>query len=357
MAASSTYSFEGWVARDPSSLKGGMKWESYEPKRFEDGDIDIEISHCGVCASDLAHLGSTWKEADYPIVVGHEIVGQVVRVGAQVTNIALGDRVGVGAQCKSCLRKECNRCSQNQEQHCTNDHVITYDARFKDGQKAYGGYAKYWRGPASFAFQIPPEIPSEIAAPMLCGGLTVYSPLVENGAGPGKRVGVVGLGGLGHFAVLFAKALRCDKVVAISRSSNKREDAFSMGADEYIATAEDPEWYKSNADSLDLIISTISGSGFNLEQYLSLLDVNGVLIQVGAPEDPIPAFNAFSLLRKNLKIGGSLIGSRKNCREMLAFAAKCNLPALVQVRPMNEANKVIRDMKEGKARFRYVLEN
>ncbi|KPM44449.1 hypothetical protein AK830_g2116 [Neonectria ditissima] len=357
MTTEPSYKFEGWVARDPSSADGGMQWEAYEPKPFEDKDVDIKVTHCGVCGSDLAHLRSSWRPADYPIVAGHEIVGYAVRVGSQVRNIKVGDRVGVGAQCNSCLRAECYRCNHDLEQHCPNDFVTTYDARFSDGSKAYGGYAKYWRGPADFAFQIPEAIPSEIAAPLLCGGLTMYSPLIDNGAGPGKRVGIVGVGGLGHFGVLFAKALRCDKVVAISRSPSKKADALKMGADEYIATSEDPEWFKTHADSLDLIISTISGRGFNLEQYLSLLDVKGTLIQVGAPEDPIPAFNAFSLLRKDLKIGGNLIGSRRRAREMLELAAEIKLEAWVQVRPMTEANQVVVDMRKMGARYRYVLAN
>ncbi|RYP00171.1 hypothetical protein DL764_006602 [Monosporascus ibericus] len=349
--------FEGWVARDESSVSGNMRWMSYEPKPFEETDIEIKVSHCGICASDLAHLRSGWKPADYPIVVGHEIVGHVVRVGSTVQDHKIGDRVGIGAQCKSCLRPDCAACSNEQEQHCKNEFVTTYDARFPDGNKAYGGFAKYWRGPGTFAFRIPDNIPSEVAAPMLCGGLTVYSPLVSNGAGPGKRVGVVGLGGLGHFAVLFAKALKCHKVVAISRSSSKRIDALKMGADEYIATAEEPDWPTKHANSLDLIISTISGAGFDMEKYLSLLDVNGTLIQVGAPEDPIPAFSAFSLLRENLKIGGSLIGSRKQAREMLDLASKADIKAWVEKRPMAEANEAVVDMGNGKARYRYVLVN
>lgn len=346
------------MAREPSAADGGMEWEAYEPKSFEDTNIDIEVTHCGVCASDISHLRSSWKPAGYPIVVGHEIVGHVVRVGSQVHNIKLGDRVGVGAQSNSCLRTECYRCTHDLEQHCANDFVTTYDARFSDGSKAYGGYAKYWRGPAEFAFQIPEGLSSEVAAPMLCGGLTVYSPLVDNGAGPGKRVGIVGIGGLGHFGILFAKALGCDKVVAISRSSSKKADALKMGADEYIATSEDDDWYKTHEGSLDLIISTISGVGFKIEQYLSLLDVKGTLIQVGAPEDPIPAFSAFALLRKDLKIGGSLIGSRKTGRDMLQLAAKMEIDnTWIQVRPMAEANQVVMDMQKVGARYRYVLVN
>jgi alcohol dehydrogenase (NADP+) len=349
------YSFEGWVAKDPSSIEGNMQWEEYQPKPFGTDDIDVKISHCGVCASDMSHLQSGWKPADYPIVVGHEIVGRVVRVGKAVQGVAVGDRVGIGAQCKACL--ECERCKKDQEQHCSRDFVTTYDARFSDGSKAYGGYAKYWRGPAAFAFHVPEGMASEIAGPMLCGGLTVFNPLVDNKAGPGKRVAIVGIGGLGHFGVLFAKALGCDTVTAISRSFSKKEDAIKMGADNFIATGEESEWWKKYADRFDLIISTISGSGFEVDKYLNLLDVNGTMIQVGAPEDPIPAFNAFALLRKNLKLGGSLIGSRKRVREMLELASKTDLKAWIQIKPMSEANDVVVAMKTKGARYRFVLEN
>ncbi|KAL2755432.1 hypothetical protein ACRALDRAFT_1064448 [Sodiomyces alcalophilus JCM 7366] len=357
MTSDTDYTFEGWVAHDPSSVDGKMKWETYTPKPFTDSDIDIKVTHCGVCGTDLSSLRSGWKPADYPIVVGHEIVGHVVRVGANVKDVKLGDRVGVGAQSGSCLRSDCKSCSSDNEQHCPNELTSTYDSRYKDGSKAYGGYSRYWRGPASFAFKIPDGVPSEIAAPLLCGGLTVYAPLVNNGAGPGVRVAVAGFGGLGHLAVLFAKTLGCEKVVAISRSPSKRDDALRMGADDYIATAEDDKWHTKHARSFDLIISTISGAGFPLDQYLSLLDVKGNLIQVGAPEDPMPAFSAFSLIMGDRKVGGSMIGSRKQGREMLELVAKTDLKSWVQVRPMSEANQVIQDMDKGKARYRYVLQN
>lgn len=349
--------FVGWVAKDETAVDGNMEWQYYDPKPFLETDIDIEVTHCGICSSDLSHLSSAWKPADYPIVVGHEIVGRVIKIGNAVSSVKIGDRVGVGAQCHSCLRSDCKRCCTNQEQHCPNEFTTTYDVRFPDGSKAYGGFARYWRGPAAFVVQVPDAIPSETAAPMLCGGLTVFTPLKENGAGPGKRVGIIGIGGLGHFGILFAKALNADKVVAISRSSVKKDDAVMMGADALIATGEEPDWPLAHAESLDLIISTVSGSGFELEKYLALLDTKGILIQVGAPKDPIPPFHASSLLRKDLKLGGSLIGSRSMAEDMLQLAAQADISAWVDTRPMSEANKAVLDMANGNARYRYVLTN
>ncbi len=264
--------------------------------------------------------------------------------------------MGVGAQSASCLKPDCEDCSNGYENSC-NHSVGTYNDKYPDGSKAYGGYSDYARVPSHFVFKIPDAIPSEHAAPMLCGGITVYSPLVQNGAGPGKKVGIVGIGGLGHFGVIFAKALGSDKVVAISRSSSKKEDAMKMGADDFIATSEDKEWATHHAHSLDLIVSTVSSPDMPLQGYLQLLRTHGVLIQVGAPEDNIPAFNAFSLLTKNLKIGGSGIGSPAEIRQMLDFVASKGIKAWVNPRPLKDANAAIVDMADNKARYRYVLVN
>lgn len=346
-------SFQGWVAHDPSAAEGDMQWGTYSPKAFEDIDIEMDISHCGVCGSDIHTLRSGWGPSDYPLVVGHEIIGKVTRVGSDVKDLKIGDRVGVGAQSECC--EECRPCKMQQESNC-NKFCMTYNGKHLTGDKSYGGYAKSWRGPAAFAIPIPEGLPSEFAAPLMCGGVTVYNPLVLYGAGPGKRVGVVGVGGLGHFALLFAKALGCDKVVAISRSSSKKDDALELGADEFIATGENPEWMTKNANSLDLIISTVSGS-FALDAYLNLLDVNGTFVQLGAPDDPLPSFSPMGLIFKNLKIAGSLIGTRQHIRDMLELAKKTDLKAWVQVRPMEEANQVIVDFEKGMPRYRYVLKN
>lgn len=191
---------------------------------------------------------------------------------------------------------------------------------------------------------------------MLCGGVTVYSPLKRYGCGPGKTVGIVGIGGLGHFGLLFAKALGADKVVAISRTDSKKADALKMGADSFIATEEEG-WAKKNANSIDLIVSTVSSPKMPVADYLTLLKVQGHFIQVGAPEDVIPPFSAFSLIVKGVKFGGSLIGSPKEIREMLELAAEKKIKPWIEERPMEEANKAIVDMENGDARYRYVLCN
>ncbi|KAI8940567.1 hypothetical protein NX059_004244 [Plenodomus lindquistii] len=352
----SSSEFHGWIGRDKKSAEGNMIWSSFTPKPFNDIDVDIKISHCGICGSDIHTLRSGWGATHYPICVGHEIIGHVVRAGEKVKGLKLGDRVGVGAQAFSCLKDDCEECAAGLEPYCTKA-VNTYGGKYADGSWSMGGYADHTRVPSHFAVKIPAGLKSEDAAPMMCGGITVYSPLKKNGAGPGKRVGIVGLGGLGHFGVLFAKALGCEKVVAISRRRNKVDDAKAMGATDYIATAEDDKWARKHSRSLDLIISTVSSPDMPLESYLRLLRTGGRFIQVGAPEDKLPPIAAFGLIGKGCTIGGSSIGSPKEIEEMLNFAAERGVKPWVQKRDMKDANRSIVDMENGDARYRYVLVN
>lgn len=281
------------------------------------------------------------------------MAGRAIKVGKNVKHIKVGDRVGVGAQSGSCL--DCEECAAGLEQHCTRM-VGTYNGKYPDGSKSYGGYSDYCRAPGHFTVKIPDGLSTAEAAPMLCGGVTTWSPLKNNGAGPGKKIGIIGVGGLGHFGLLWAKALGCDEVVAISRSNNKKEDALKIGATKYIATSEEG-WHKKNARSLDLIVSTVSSPNMPLAKYLQLLSTHGQFIQVGAPEEPFPAFSAFALIGKGCKIGGSAIGSPADITEMLEFAVKHNVRPWIQERPMKDANQAVVDMDHGDARYRYVLCN
>lgn len=222
---------------------------------------------------------------------------------------------------------------------------------------SYGGYANYHRADSRFTFKIPDEIPSEEAAPMLCGGITIYSPLVDNGCGPGKTVGIIGVGGIGHFGILFAKALGADKVVAISRRGSKREDALKLGADEYIATDEEADWTSKHSRSLDLIVSTVSSPNMPLEGYLSVLKPKGAFIQIGLPDDKLPSVNAFAFVMKGVKFAGSLIGPPWQIEEMLKFAADKKVKPWTETHPMSEANKAVLDFEAGKPRYRITLVN
>lgn len=241
------------------------------------------------------------------------------------------------------------------DQHCKYS-TDTFNSKWPDGSKSYGGYADYWRGKYSFVVKIPDAISSESAAPMLCGGITGFHPLVQHNAGPNTRVGVIGLGGLGHYAVLgAAKALKCKKVTVISRSSAKKEDAMKMGATDFIATDEDKDWADKNAGTLDLIVSTVSSHKMPFQGYLNLLALRGVYVHVGAPEDVMPPFSMFQLIPKRASIQGSQTGSRRDIEGMLKLFAETGVNSWNNNVPMKEANKAIVDMENGKARYRYVL--
>ncbi|PFH60258.1 hypothetical protein XA68_11245 [Ophiocordyceps unilateralis] len=352
------YKFEGWVGQDSAAAEGNMVWQEYEPKQWEETDIDIKISHSGICGSDMHVLRSGWNNTPYPVVVGHEIVGVAVRVGSKAEgNIKVGDVVGVGAQSDSCQERDghCDACSHGEENYCK-QFVTTYASKFRNGDKSYGGYGLYHRCPSHFVVKIPDGLPLEMAAPMLCAGVTVYSPLRHFKAGPGKKVGVVGVGGLGHFAVLFAKAMGVDEVVGISRREAKRGDAMALGCDDYIATADDETWASKNSRRFDLIINTVDAKDMPMEDYLGLLNLDGTLVQVGLPDGPI-SLKVRVIATCRRRLAGSVVGSPGELREMLQLAADKKIKPWVETRPMKDANQAIVDMEAGKPRFRYVLLN
>lgn len=354
---SSDIKFVGWMGLDKDAVKKGiMVRQEYQPKSASDDDVDIKITHCGICGSDLHTLNSGWGKTIYPVCVGHEIVGTAVRVGSKVQHIKTGDRVGVGAQSSSCLKPDCYECTNGEEQYCKGN-VGTYNSRYPDGSVSYGGYADYARVPGHFVFKIPDSLPSEAAAPMLCGGATMYSPLVHNGCGPGKTVGIVGIGGLGHMGLQFAKALGASKVVAISRTSSKKDDALKLGADQFIATDEEPKWHKTYANTVDLIINTVDSLKMPLTEYVSLLKTGGSLIQVGAPEGPLPQIWAFPLIGGRKTLGGSMIASPQEIRDMLNLAAEKGLRPWVEQIPMSKANEAVTRFDKGEPRYRFVLFN
>jgi len=352
--------FKGWHALDEKSI-GNMVWKEFTPRPWTEDAVDIEIQYCGICASDLHTASGGWGTpgGGYPQIVGHEIVGKAIRVGKDVKHIKEGDVVGVGAQNDSCLT--CGQCSQQRESYCENGMTGTYGGTYKrenaaKGHKSYGGYATHHRAPGHFVLKIPNGLDPALAAPMMCGGVTVYAPLKEYGCGTtAKEVGIIGIGGLGHFGLLFAKALGAN-VTAISHSESKRADAEKMGASHFIATHAGDKAFEENAGKLDLIIATTNDTEMPLMGYLSLLKAGGTLVFVGAPEKPLPPFPTFALISKGLKVAGSLIGSPAVIQEMLDLAAKQDVKSWIIKRPMSETNQAVVDMENGKARYRFVLE-
>ncbi|KAL7420711.1 hypothetical protein Q5752_004662 [Cryptotrichosporon argae] len=355
--------FEGWAAVGKDSIEGNLKWQEYEPKTWMEDDVELKILYCGVCGSDLHTMSGGWGDmsAMYPQVVGHEIVGEVVRVGKDVTHLKLGDIAGVGAQCDSC--GHCHQCSKEWENYCDNGQTGTYAGKFTKGpatgDKSYGGYANFWRGPAHFTVAIPAELDPAEAAPMLCGGTTLYQPLETYGAGTtAKDVGIVGLGGLGHFGVLFAKAMGAN-VTVITHGTSKIEDAKKLGADHVIVTGDKPdEAVLPHRRTLDLIISTSNDKNLPVPAYLQLIRPHGHFIMVGAPEvSALPSVHPFQHIMNAVSVGGSAIGSPAAIARMLKFAAEKGVRPWIEKRPLDEVNRVVVDMDKGKARYRYVLVN
>lgn len=346
--------FEGFFVDNADTWSTFHK-RKHTPKPFEAHDVDIEIQACGVCQSDVHTIRSGWGGSTYPVCVGHEIVGKVLRVGKDVTLVKPGQRVGVGAQIGACL--ECKQCKNGNEIYCP-QWIDTYGAQYPDGTKTQGGYSSHIRAHEYFVFPIPDALETNLAAPMLCAGITVFSPLVRNGAGPGKKVGIIGLGGLGHFGVMLSAALGAE-TWAISRSDSKKEDAMKMGAHGYIATANE-DWNKEHKLSFDLLICTANNSdNFDLSSYLQALDVHGKFITVGLPEGGGFQVKAFDLLTNGCFMGSSHLGNRQEMIQMLELAAKSGVKSWIEEIPINEEgiHTAVEKLKRNEAKYRYVLTN
>lgn len=264
------------------AAKAPLERTTIERREVREHDVLIDIKFAGICHSDIHQVQEGWGEAIFPMVPGHEIAGIVSEVGPGVTKFAVGDRVGVGCMVDSC--RECENCKAGREQYCTGGNVMTYNGIGKDGEPTYGGYSEKVVVDENFVLGIPEGISLDEAAPLLCAGITTYSPLRRWNAGPGKKVAVVGLGGLGHMAVKLAHALGAE-VTVLSQSLRKKDDGLKLGADHYYATS-DPATFEELAGSFDLIVSTVSAP-LDLGAYLGLLKTEGTLANVGAPEEPV----------------------------------------------------------------------
>lgn len=284
-----------------------------------------------------------------------EIMGIVTRVGPKVTTLKVGDRAGVGAQVDSC--RTCKQCTHDNETYCPNYQVDTYGSRWPNSDVvSQGGYGAAVRVPEHWVFPIPEKLDTNKAAPLLCAGITVFSPLVRNGAGPGKKVGVVGIGGLGHLAILFSKALGAE-TWAISRSRSKEADSKKLGADGYIATAEDG-WERPHKFSFDLIICCANSStNFDMNKYLSLMDVHGRWIGVGMPEEEGFEIKNQGLIANGVLMGSSHIGNRKETLQMLQLAAEKDIYPWVEEVPISKENltTIVNRMKKGDVHYRFTL--
>lgn len=313
-------------------------------------DVEIEITHCGVCHSDIHQARNEWGASVFPIVPGHEIVGRVSKVGSGVTKFKVGDKVGVGCLVNSC--QSCSSCKEGLEQYCENGSVGTYNGIDRDGERTYGGYSTQVVVKESFVLKVPDNLPLAGVAPLLCAGITTYSPLRHWGAGPGKKVAVIGLGGLGHMAVKLAHAMGAE-VTILSQSLKKEADGKRLGASAFYATS-NPATFAKLEKTFDLIINTVSVElDWNL--YLNLLRRDGTLVLLGIP-NTAPTVMAPALIFGRRSLAGSLIGGIQETQEMLDFCGQHGITSDIELIKMEEINVAYERMLKGDVRYRFVID-
>jgi len=315
----------------------------YDPGKLGTHEVEIAITHCGICHSDLHLIANDWGISQYPFIPGHEIIGKVTAAGAEVKSLEVGQRVGLGWQSNSC--GHCEWCLKGQENLCPEAEGTCVHRN--------GGYADRVRANSHFVVPIPDSLESEQAAPLLCGGITVYNPLRINGINPSSRVGVVGIGGLGHLAIQFARVFGAE-VTAFSTSPAKEEEARALGAHHFVNSLESKNM-KDAVGTLDFILTTVNADQ-DWGAYLQTLRPNGTLWFVGVPPAPV-SVNAFPLISGQRVIGGSPVGSPSRLREMLLVAARHGVKATTELFPMAKANEAIEKVKKSKVRYRAVLAN
>ena len=315
-------------------------------------DVQIDILFCGVCHSDLHTARGEWGGTVYPVVPGHEIVGRVAAVGSSVTGFKAGDLVGVGCMVDSC--QHCASCAEGLEQYCEEGMVGTYNSPDRHtGGVTYGGYASKIVVDQKFVLRVSEQLDPAAAAPLLCAGITTWSPLRHWRVGKGHRVGVVGLGGLGHMAIKLAHAMGAH-VVLFTTSPDKRADALKLGADE-VVVSRDENAMRERANSLDFIIDTVAAP-HSLDAFLTLLKRDGVMTLVGAPAEPHPSPEVFNLIMKRRSLAGSLIGGIAETQEMLDFCAEHGIVSEVEVIPIQRIDEAYERMLKSDVRYRFVID-
>ncbi|MEY4668021.1 MAG: hypothetical protein RL518_720 [Pseudomonadota bacterium] len=325
----------------------------FEFNRREVGDKDIliEILYCGVCHSDIHQARGEWGNSIFPMVPGHEIVGKVARVGSKVTNYKVGDIAGIGCFVDSC--RTCPSCSGGQEQYCQGHVSFTYNGTERDQKTpTYGGYSSQIVVDEKYALKVSPKLDLKAVAPLLCAGITTYSPLRHWKVGTSSKIGILGLGGLGHMGVKFGKAFGAH-VTVISTSKSKEADAKRLGADDFLLST-DAEAVQKATDRFDLILDTVSAE-HDLNTVLSMIKLDGTLVLVGVPPQA-PAVHPFSLIPRRRSIAGSMIGGIRETQEMLDFCAEKGIVSDIELIPMNEINNAYSRMIKNDVRYRFVID-
>lgn len=339
---------KGYAAHTP---KAPLVPYSFERRNPKDHDVIIDIKYCGICHSDIHQARDEWGGSIFPMVPGHEIAGVVQKTGPKVTRYKVGDHVGVGCFVDTC--RHCANCKQDLDQYCLEGMTVTYNGYERDGKTAtQGGYSNVIVVDENYVLKIPAKIPLDKAAPLLCAGITLYSPLTHWKAGPGKQVAILGLGGLGHMGVKIAAALGAE-VTVLSHSDKKRNDAMKMGAHHFVST-QDKEVFKKYAGKFDLIINTVSAD-INMNDYFGLLKFEGTLVVVGVPDKPL-AIHPFPLIMMRRSYSGSVIGSIKETQEMLDFCAKHNITPDIETVAPSQINEAYERVLKSDVRYRFVID-
>lgn len=324
---------------------------SFQRRDVGTDDVQIAIEWSGICHSDIHTGRSEWGDFNFPLVPGHEIVGRVTGVGANVSRFAVGQRVGVGVYVDSC--RTCDNCLSGMSNYCREGMIGTFDALERDGKSiTKGGYSNGIVVDQGYVVSVADSLDPAATAPLMCAGVTLYSPLTEWGAGPGKKVGIIGLGGLGHMGVKFAHALGAH-VTVFSHSESKRTDALGMGADDFIVTT-DGTVFETHKKQFDLIINTVSAP-IDLNDYLELLALDGTLVMVGLAPEPYP-IKAFSMLAQRRRIAGSMIGPVGQLQEMLDFAAEHKIGSDIEIIKAEEINEAWDRVVDSDVRYRFVID-
>jgi uncharacterized zinc-type alcohol dehydrogenase-like protein len=326
-----------------------VRWD-FERRAPGPRDIVLDLLYCGICHTDLHMVRNEWAMSIFPMVPGHEIVGRVRSTGSEVRKWKAGDAVGIGCFVDSC--RECSACQQGDEQYCEKGPVMTYAARDRDGSTTQGGYSDCLVVNEDFVYRLPSTLPLDRTAPLMCAGITTYSPLRRAGLKTGDSVAIAGLGGLGHMAVKIAKALGA-RVAVLSQSSGKRDDALRLGADEFIVTRE-PESLARHANRFAFILDTVAAP-HDVNVYLGLLRRNGKLAQVGAPSEPLPVA-VFNLIQNRRSIAGSMIGGLRETQEMLDFCGEHGIGADIEVIPIQKVGEAYERIVRSDVRYRFVID-
>ncbi|MCG5077766.1 NAD(P)-dependent alcohol dehydrogenase [Paraburkholderia tagetis] len=343
------YPTYGYAARDAASPLAPFEFQRRDLREL---DVRIDVQFCGVCHSDLHQARNEWRNTLFPVVPGHEIVGRVTEVGKGVTRFKVGELVGVGCLVDSC--RTCASCAEGLEQYCENGFVGTYNGIDRvSGDLTYGGYSTQLVVDEAFVLRVPENLDPAGAAPLLCAGITTYSPLRTWGAGPGKKVGIVGLGGLGHMGVKLAHAMGAH-VVLFTTSPSKIEDGKRLGADE-VVISKDPEQMKAHANSFDLIVNTVAAQ-HDLNPFIELLKRDGTMTLVGAPEHDHPSPQVFNLIFKRRRLAGSLIGGIAETQEMLDFCGQHGITSDIEMIKMQDINNAFERMLKSDVKYRFVID-